>query len=236
MTHVIAEKTMTKREINRHEKRASALDAALTVFSKSGFTAATMDAIAVQAGMTKPTLYQYFESKDALFRAMMLAPRTQMLQAFDHAEDKCHVAQLWEFSWTYAKTVMHPEYLAIARLVIGDAHRNPDLGRHYQAIGPDRVLKGLAVFMTTQADIGRLDIEDAELAAEDFWGLILSAPRNRALHIADTKISKRQLSKYITNGIKVFIKAYSTNPDKDLERLAALMKTSNRRNVNIGHK
>jgi len=225
MNETAAEKKITKREKNRTEKRKRALDAALTVFSRNGYSAASMDAIATEAGLTKPTLYQYFASKDELFKEMMFAPRRQMLMAFDHSIDDCHVSQLFEFSWVYAETVMRSEFLALARLVIADANRHPELGQHYQAVGPDRVLNGLAEFMTAQASKGRLDIEDAELAAEDFWGLILSAPRNKALHVPDTQLSKAELARYINNGIRVFLKAYSTNPTEDLARLAALVQT-----------
>lgn len=216
-------KTPSKRELNRSNKRARVLEAALTVFSKFGYAATTMDAIAAAAGLTKPTLYQYFESKDELFLAMMLAPRDQMMVAFDQSPNECHVKQLWDFSWVYADIVMQPEYLALARLVIGDAQRNPEIGRAYQASGPDRVRKGLAGFMANQAVLGRLTIEDADLAAEAFWGLILSAPRNRALHIPDAYSNRGQISKYIINGISVFLKAYSTNPDSDLDRLTTLV-------------
>ncbi|MGB1257332.1 MAG: TetR/AcrR family transcriptional regulator [Thiolinea sp.] len=221
-----AVKSLSRREQNRQEKRRRALDAALSIFSKHGYAAASMDAIAGAAGMTKPTLYQYFASKDELFQAMMLAPRDQMMLAFDHAPDDCHVEQLLAFSWTYAKTVMHPEFLALARLIIGDAGRSPDIGRAYQASGPDRVLKGLAGFMQNQALLGRLEIDDAELAAEDFWGLILSAPRNRVLHIPDAYPDISELSRYIHNGIRVFLKAYSANPADDLLRLTKLISSS----------
>ncbi len=43
------------------------LDAARSVFSASGFDAASMDAIAAGAGATKPTLYGRFGSKKALY-------------------------------------------------------------------------------------------------------------------------------------------------------------------------
>lgn len=223
MSQAVAQNRVSKREQNRAEKRANALAAALTVFSSKGYAETTMDAIAAEAGLTKPTLYQYFPSKHDLFREMMLAPRDQMLMAFDHSAGKCHVEQLWEFSWVYAKTVMHPEFLALARLIIGDAQRYPEMGQAYQASGPDRVLKGLSGFMAKQAELNRLQIEDAELAAEDFWGLILSAPRNKALHVPDSNTSVEQLGKYIKNGIRVFLKAYSVSPAADLKRLTALI-------------
>jgi AcrR family transcriptional regulator len=47
----------------------SILDAAVAVFAHEGFDRANMDAIAARAGITKPTLYARFGSKDGLFTA-----------------------------------------------------------------------------------------------------------------------------------------------------------------------
>lgn len=53
------------------ERRAGLVDAALTVFSAEGFQGATMDAVAAEAGVTKPVLYQHFPSKRDLFRGLL---------------------------------------------------------------------------------------------------------------------------------------------------------------------
>lgn len=47
------------------------LEAALEVFSQAGFSAATLDRIAAEAGMSKPNLLYYFSSKDAVFQTLM---------------------------------------------------------------------------------------------------------------------------------------------------------------------
>ena len=169
-------KQMSRREQNRMERHKRILRAAVSVFAQSGYSGASMDEIATTAQITKPTLYQYFPSKEALFQAMMTAPRDAMLLAFDDADGNDLVDQLLQFAWSYAKTVMDPEFLSLARLIIGEAHRFPDVGRAYQKSGPDKVLQGLMAFMTNQRTNGRLKFDDAELAAQDFWGLILSAP------------------------------------------------------------
>lgn len=197
------------------------LDAALKVFAKVGFTGASMDQIASTAGVTKPTIYYHFPSKDALFEAMLTAPRDEMLLAFAPDPGKDLPEQLLDFAWAYAGIVMHPDYLSLARLIIGEAHRFPQIGRAYQASGPDRVLAGLMTFMSSQKTLGKLSFDDAELAAEDFWGLILSAPRNRALHVPDAKISRADLARSIHNGLGTFLRAYATDPKTDLAGLAA---------------
>ena len=53
------------------ERRSQLLDAALALFAAEGFQAATMDAVAAEAGVTKPVLYQHFPSKRELFLELL---------------------------------------------------------------------------------------------------------------------------------------------------------------------
>ncbi|MCJ8052894.1 TetR/AcrR family transcriptional regulator [Shinella curvata] len=213
---------LPKRQQNRILRERRILDAALVVFSQKGFVSASMDDIAAEAGLTKPTLYQYFPSKDELFTAMMTEERDHMLESFEYPSASGMVAELYAFSWHYADVVLRPDMLNLARLIIGEAQRLPDVGRAYQASGPDRVLAGMIAYLERQRAAGRLVFDDAELAAEDLWGLILSAPRNRALHIPDAVPDRGTIERYIRNGLRVFLRAYSTAPEKDLAALSSL--------------
>lgn len=213
---------LPKRQQNRILRERRILDAALVVFSQKGFVSASMDDIAAEAGLTKPTLYQYFPSKDELFTAMMTEERDHMLESFEYPSASGMVAELYAFSWHYADVVLRPDMLNLARLIIGEAQRLPDIGRAYQASGPDRVLAGMIAYLERQREAGLIVFDDAELAAEDLWGLILSAPRNRALHIPDAVPDRATIERYIRNGLRVFLRAYSTAPDKDLAALSSL--------------
>ena len=55
----------------QQKNRATILDAALEVFSAHGFRGATLDQIAVTAGLSKPNLLYYFPSKDAIYTAVL---------------------------------------------------------------------------------------------------------------------------------------------------------------------
>ena len=215
--------TLSRREQNRLEKRTKILDSALQVFAEKGFERASMDQIAAKAGLTKPTVYTYFSSKDVLFQEVMTQPRETMMTAFDASSDLDMVERLLNFAWAYADTVMRPDFLALARLTIGEAQRIPGTGRVYQQSGPDKVLSGLMTFMSEQKKQGRLTFDDAELAAEDFWGLILSAPRNRALHVPEKTFTQAELARFIHNGICVFLRAYSTSPEKDIKKFNTMV-------------
>lgn len=213
----------TKRAQNKLDTTRRILEAAISVFSEQGYMGAKMDDIASGAGISKPTLYQYFASKEALFGAMMEARRDDMLIAFDMSSEGDLVGRLYAFAWRYAKTVMNPEFLGLARLIVGEAQRFPEIGRAYQASGPDQVLAGMMDFLSARREAGELAFEDAELAAEDLWGLLLSAPRTRALTEPDFTPDAAQLARFIHNGLAVFLRAYSTTADRDLERLQTLI-------------
>ncbi|WP_209425475.1 TetR family transcriptional regulator C-terminal domain-containing protein [Pararhodobacter sp. SW119] len=79
---------MTTRIQKRNRRRI--LDAALEVFSAQGFRGATLDQIAVEAGLSKPNLLYYFDSKESIHAALLgalLATWIDPLKAIDPAGD-----------------------------------------------------------------------------------------------------------------------------------------------------
>ncbi len=216
-------KSERKLRPKQQEKRARILDAALKVFAQSGYSSASMDEIALEAEVSKPTLYMYFGSKEALFESMMLAGRDVMMEPFEHASDDM-VRDLHDFAWHYAEVVMRPEFLSLARLIISEAHRFPEIGHAYQRAGPDRLLQGIIAYLEVQRAKSKLVFEDAELAAQDFWALILSAPRNKGLHTPDDIPGPADVRRYLENGLHVFLRAYASNPVADSARLNEIIK------------
>jgi AcrR family transcriptional regulator len=71
-------------------RRPQVLDAALKLFLKSGYDGTSMQAVADQAGVTKPVVYACFNSKDQLFRALMAREEERILGeiqgAFENAD------------------------------------------------------------------------------------------------------------------------------------------------------
>ena len=59
--------------------RQRIIDAAYLLFYKTGFMRTGIDAVAEAAGITKRTLYQHFDSKDALIEAVLADQHTLML-------------------------------------------------------------------------------------------------------------------------------------------------------------
>lgn len=61
---------MTPRPDVSEMRTAQIIEAATVVFAKKGFDGATMEDIAAEIGINKATIYLYFDSKDALIRAI----------------------------------------------------------------------------------------------------------------------------------------------------------------------
>lgn len=62
---------MSPRPDVSEERRNQILEAAALVFARSGFSKARMDDIAAESGLSKGTLYWYFNSKDEIILAML---------------------------------------------------------------------------------------------------------------------------------------------------------------------
>src|SRR5215831_10591841 len=71
----------------REERPAEIVDAALEVFSEKGFAAAKLDDIARRAGISKATLYLYFETKEEIFRAVARAAVASLVEALASQTD-----------------------------------------------------------------------------------------------------------------------------------------------------
>jgi len=70
---VMGELALTRRELQKEERRKQILAAALKVFTEKGYHAANVSDVAAEAGVSQGTIYWYFDSKEALFQAAVLS-------------------------------------------------------------------------------------------------------------------------------------------------------------------
>ncbi len=69
------------------DKRRRILAAATVLFSRYGFKRTSIDLLAREADVAKPTVYVYFEDKEAIFRAVVEAVCAELLAAATHAAE-----------------------------------------------------------------------------------------------------------------------------------------------------
>ena len=71
-----------------HDRRRQLLDVATNVFAERGFSATIMDDIAFACGITKPVLYQHFDSKRALYIAVLEDGGSRLIDSISIATRK----------------------------------------------------------------------------------------------------------------------------------------------------
>ncbi len=76
----------TRRRRKKDQRIQGILDAAQKVFFSKGYKKATMDEIALEAEISKPTIYQYFKTKDELYAALMLPVMEVSAEQFELIE------------------------------------------------------------------------------------------------------------------------------------------------------
>ena len=74
---------VTSRKVG--DKRRQIVSAAIALFSRYGFKRTSVDLLATEAGVAKPTVYAYFEDKDAIFRAVVETVCDELLAGAERA-------------------------------------------------------------------------------------------------------------------------------------------------------
>jgi AcrR family transcriptional regulator len=72
----------------KDQRIQSILAAAKKVFFSKGYVKATMDEVAFEAQISKPTIYQYFRTKDELYSSLMLPFLEEFGSRFERIEKK----------------------------------------------------------------------------------------------------------------------------------------------------
>src|SRR3954451_1459274 len=75
--------TGPKKRLPAAERRELILTAAGRLFGKRGYSRVTLDEIAAAAGVTKPMLYRHFDSKKALYLALLERHRDDLPRFFE---------------------------------------------------------------------------------------------------------------------------------------------------------
>lgn len=164
------------------------LAAALEHFLADGYVGTSVDAIAETAGVSKRTVYNIYDGKEALFRAVLQEAidtaeafaRTSGDMAAQVGDSDDLAEDLRELAMRQATAVLGGGIVRLRRLLIGEAERFPELASEYYARAPGRVMGALAELFAAFDAHGLLEVDDAQVAAEHFSFLVMGALLDRA--------------------------------------------------------
>jgi AcrR family transcriptional regulator len=208
----VSETTQAPHEVQKDRaKRRQIMDGARTVFLEKGFDGASMGEIARQAGVSKGTLYVYFESKEELFEAIFEEEsRAQAEQVFalDHT-DRNVEAVLTRLGCDYVRFICDPARLSPHRTVLAIAERMPALGRRFYEAGPATGVARVRRYLEAQVDAGVLRIADCELAAAQFLDACPSTMFKPMIFSSAEPPTDERIGQVVAAAVRVFLAAYA---------------------------
>lgn len=162
-------------------RRARVLTAARRLFLQRGFADTSMEAIRIEAGVSKETLYRYYAGKDELFadvlRELTLehVPRLSVMSPPSKLGTHEPVrAALLSLAHELVAIMMQPEYLALLRIVVAEVPRLPHVGALFRSAVPAQSLASVAELLGQLRDQGDGAQFDAEAAARMLLGSLLT--------------------------------------------------------------
>jgi AcrR family transcriptional regulator len=134
MTDALETRPETRRR-RKAERPQEILEAAFAEFSRNGYAMTTLDQIAERAGVTKGTIYVYFENKEHLFISMVREITKTTLDIvhgmFESHEGSTADLLRAQFSFIYQHIVEDRRRREVVRMLIAEAPRFPALADRY---------------------------------------------------------------------------------------------------------
>lgn len=151
------------------------IEAAFRVFGDNGLAATRLEDVARKAGVSKGTIYLYFDSKESLFREVVRAKIVTAIERAEHAlEEPMPDGVFRSFAkrhWEYATS---PDFQTMHRLVNGELSRFPDLARFYGSEVIARSVRLVTTVMERSMARGELRRGDPRHAAGAFTAMFLT--------------------------------------------------------------
>lgn len=118
----------------KEERPEEILNAALELFTEKGFAATRMDDVARLAGISKGTLYNYFESKESIFHAVvqeMISPEIERVEEMvaNYQGPSDHLLRQLIRAWWV--NVGETRLSAIPKIVISESGNFPELAQFF---------------------------------------------------------------------------------------------------------
>ncbi|MDH6124731.1 TetR/AcrR family transcriptional regulator [Kitasatospora sp. GP82] len=162
--------------VSRLPRPGVPVESAALVFGREGYTRASVDAIAAEAGVSKRTIYNHYADKEQLFLSVALEGATAFSETITEIADR-HLRKIVDleedliaFGIDRAKAVVSAkEHFALARTIRAEAsHIPPDVLDAWAEAGPRKSQRDIAEHLARIADRGLLVIDDADEATNHF--------------------------------------------------------------------
>ena len=211
--YVNTEKTAVRGRQKSVVKRSKILKAATKLFVEHGVSNTSMEQIAALAEVSKQTVYSHFCSKNGLFIAAIEHRCEEHALAEALVDDDRPLEEaLTRLAEHFVELLLSPDAVKLHRICIAEANQYPDVSALYYEVGPKPLLVLLRDYLSREHRKGRLFIDNAEFAAEQFLSMVRGHAHIRAmLNLPQNEPDSNKMG-YVDSSVAMFIRAYGPLP------------------------
>jgi len=155
-------------------KRQAILKAATRMFLAQGYRTVSMEKIAQAAPVSKATLYNHFDSKNALLAGVIAETCESLLQTMTliRIDEGDMESTLNKIAASFVELIFSEKALSIHRLIIAESREFPELSRLFYSTGPQAALTQLAENLQQLKNKGQFQDVDSFFSADVFFSLL----------------------------------------------------------------
>jgi len=199
------------RETKREARRQAILDAAYDLFLEKGYEATTLSDVVGRSGGSLATLYELFESKPGLLRAMVHGQCDVVSTGMDRAFCSVQPVEktLREIAEHLFDEITRPRAVALFRVVVAQCGMQPELGKLLYESGPAVGKAKVADYLRVQDEAGRISVRDPQAAAQMFFQMVIGHHHHLLLMCAIDPPTKKAKAAHLDFAIESFLKVVS---------------------------
>ncbi|GBQ31178.1 TetR/AcrR family transcriptional regulator [Gluconacetobacter azotocaptans] len=197
-------------------KRQQILEGAARIFAAHGYEGASMSQIARDAGVSKGTLYNYFDSKATLFSAFVQQSACQNLpRLFEPiGEKRTPEETLVGIATAMIRLTVSPVPLMLHRIIVSEAAAFPHLAETFWQNGPQKAIDIFAGWLAERTREGVLDVPDPVLAAELFYALCQTRITGRKRLQLPVDSDPAHIEAIARLAVRVFLNSFQPGRDR----------------------
>jgi AcrR family transcriptional regulator len=195
-------------------KRDIILDAAAKLFLKEGYGAASINKLITHIGGSKATVYAYFENKERLFAAVVESIVDEVPVFINDVQLEGVEMRdgLIAISERLLEIATSPRHLALARLVIAEAEKFPEIGRIYYERASRHICEVLTAFVKEETAKDGIKIIRPQEMVESFTGMVLHHQLFRQFCLDASPPSSAEIRRLAVRNANLLIAMINTAP------------------------
>ncbi|HEY8037387.1 MAG TPA: TetR/AcrR family transcriptional regulator [Methylobacter sp.] len=189
-------------------KRQAILDGATRMFLTHGYRNASMEKIAQAAPVSKATLYNHFDSKNALLAAVISDLCAALLQTMAQVTIESDDVEnnLTRIATSAVDLIYAEDALAIYRLVVAESPDFPELGQLFYQSGPQTVLTQLEDYFRQLNAEAHFNITDPVFMADAFFSMLKGDLHLRCLLTKTLRPSADEKKRLVSQVINFYMR------------------------------